>query len=55
MTVLYLDSFERVGQFCTARTAFEDRHSKAEYPANRQVDDLEQHPASQPSLPPGRR
>ena len=32
-----------------------NQDSKAEYPANQQVDDLEQHPASQPSLPPGRR
>ncbi len=32
-----------------------NQDSTAEYPANQQVDDLEQHPASQPSLPPGRR
>jgi hypothetical protein len=32
-----------------------NQDSKAEYPANQQVDDLEQYPASRPSLPPGRR
>ena len=33
----------------------EYQDGEAEYPANQQVDDLEQHPASQPSSPSGRR
>jgi len=33
--------------------AAEHLDSQAEYPARRQVDDLEQHPASQPSVDPG--
>jgi hypothetical protein len=31
--------------------AAEHQDGQAEHPANRQVDDLEQHPASQPSPP----
>jgi hypothetical protein len=31
------------------------KDEKAEYSANQLVDDLEEHPASQPSPPPGRR
>jgi hypothetical protein len=33
----------------------EHQDGEGDYKANQQVDDLERHPASQPSPPPGRR
>ena len=38
-----------------ARSLRNTRTARPSYQANQQVDDLEQHPASQPSPPPGRR
>jgi hypothetical protein len=38
---------QQLSVLCPVPTEHQD--SQAEYPANQQVDDLEQHPASQPS------